>query len=58
MSLCCVSHTTWKIHTREDRADLHEPEGMKEAGIKVLEILDRLDEGSVDPTNIAKKNSI
>ena len=58
MSLGCVSRKTWKIHTREDKVDLLEPEGMEEAGMKVLEILDRLDEGSIDPTNIAKKNSL
>ncbi|MBI5746601.1 MAG: M28 family peptidase [Nitrospirae bacterium] len=58
MSLGCVSGKTLKIHTKEDNADLLEPEGIEEAGIKVLEILDRLDEGSVDPKNIAKKNNI
>lgn len=43
MSLGCVSNKTWKIHTKEDRGDLLEPDGLHEAGIKVLEILDRLD---------------
>lgn len=49
MSLGCVSSKTLKIHTKEDRVDLLEPEGIEEAGMKVLEILDRLDQGSVDP---------
>lgn len=43
MSLGCVSNKTWKLHTKEDKGDLLEPEGMEEAGMKVLEILDRLD---------------
>lgn len=58
MSLGCVSHKTWKIHTKEDKADLLEPDGLNEAGMKVLEVLDRLDKGCVDPKNIAKKNSL
>ena len=49
MILGCVSSKTFKIHTKEDRVDLLEPEGIEEAGMKVLEILDRLDQGSVDP---------
>lgn len=49
MSLGCVSSKTLKIHTKEDRGDLLEPDGLHEAGMRVLEILDRLDEGSVDP---------
>lgn len=49
MSLGCVSSKTLKIHTKEDKADLLEPEGIAEAGMKVLEILDRLDKRSVDP---------
>ncbi len=58
MSLGCVSNKTWKIHTVNDKADLLEPEGIEEAGVKVLEVLDRLDKGSVDPKNIAIKNSL
>ncbi|MEK6575971.1 MAG: M28 family peptidase [Nitrospirota bacterium] len=58
MSLGCVSSKTLKIHTKEDKADLLEPDGLHEAGMKVLEILDRMDKGSVDPKNIANKNSL
>lgn len=47
ISLGCVSKKTWKLHTREDKAALLEPEGLEEAGIKVLEILDRLDNSEI-----------
>lgn len=43
MSLGCISNKTWKLHTKEDKGDLLEPEGIEEAGLKVMGILDRLD---------------